>query len=614
MLRKMFTKKMVATEAILLLVVAIAALAVFVSPVAATMTAGTICILAGVAVQLYTGSDFINRHFGWLVIGSSLLAAVAALTAGVLSGQIVMGIISAVAALLIILAVTVLKKQWVHLVFAVISMVAMITMVLPVKAAEPAVTEDESDEDESKDDEILAEIKGLRADLAELMQANEELRRMYEEYVARCKDCPICNGSMTLDELSSSKTNKTSKGVKHTSNGIAYVGTALGDGKGNGAGLTPVKPVYDDANKTEYKAPDKDVDFTDDKDDDKDVDVDDNHGDYPHAGDDQDDKPQVEDDDKTEKTQDLTYSVEGNVVTVSAPENFVAVDDVLSYIVAKGGVTVTAASAEANTLKITFDASEDAKIVVCKGMFKSGDVKSAELEVSVKKAEKAEEEDPSSKDDDDSNKSEKPENPAPEAPTPAEMVVSAINVQTICDTDVEGNPLQYLVVAEGQNIDYSKLAVSAGTIGADGTWTIVAPAESGSATVSFGDVSATVNFTVVKAPQVDGPVTPDEPEGPSIDEPAEEVKGILTAVSLYDSSVVCGSVIQGEISCEGNVNWSEVEVSGLNGLSYDIVDGIITINTSDVASSYEITVSYNGSSVSATFDVEGVENPDIDWE
>ena len=610
MLRKMFTKKMVACEAILLLVVAIAAMAAFVSPVAAAMTGGTICILAGVAVQLYTGSDFINRHFGWLVIGSSLLAAIAAMTAGILSGQLVMGIISAVAALLIILAVTVLKKQWVHLVFAVVSMVAMITMVLPTHAAEPAVAEDESDEDDSKDDEILAEIKGLRADLAELMQANEELRRMYEEYVARCKDCPICNGSMTLDELQ--KSNQSTKaGVKKTSNGIAYVGSSLGDGKGNGAGLVPVKPVYDDVNKTEYKAPEKTVDFTDDKDDDKDVDVDDNHGDYPHAGDDQDDKPQVEDDDKTEKTQDLTYSVDGNVIIVSAPEGFVAVDDVNSYIVAKGGVTVTAASAEANILKITFDASEDAKIVVCKGMFKSEDVKSAELEVSVK-ATKAEEEEP-----DEPKKPEKPENPAPEAPTPAEMVVSAINVQVICDTDVEGNPLQYLVVAEGQNVDYSKLAVSAGTIGADGTWTIIAPAESGSATVSFGDVSATVSFTVVEAPYVDGPVNPDQPdqpEGPSVDEPKEEEKGTLTAVSLYDSSVVCGSVIQGEISCEGNVDWSQVEVSGLNGLECEISDGIITIHTGEVASSYEVTVSYNGSSVSASFDVEGVENPVIDWE
>lgn len=625
MLRKLFTAKVVAVEATLLLVVVLASLGMLVSPTAACIAAGTFCILAGVFCQMYTGSNFINRNLGWLVIASCVLAAVSAMAGGIFSGKIVYGVISAIAALLIVLAIVVLKKLWAHLVLAVVAIMAMVMMVMPSYAAEPVVAEEESDEDDS--DAETSEIEALRADLEEALQANEELRRLYAEHVARCKDCPICNGTMSLDELKNGQ--KPSTNVKRTSNGIAYVGKSLGDGQGNGAGVTPVTPVYDpnvpapgSNEAVKVIAPEKDVDFTDDSDD-KDVDVDDQHEGTPSAGDDSDDKPVVEED-KTEATQELSYSVAGNVITVKADKGFTAVSDILSYIVAKGDVTVVSASAEANTLTITFEASEDAKLVICKGMFKSGDVKSAELEVSVKKTSKVEEEKPSQ--DDDSNKTEEEEKPAEQ---PKEMQVQSIDIQTICDKAYEGDSLQFVVVANGQNVDYSKIAVSMGSIAADGTWTIVAPTESGSATVSFGNISKTVSFeVVVDASEDEVPPTDEdpsdndpteEPEQPEEDDPKEEEpsepveNGTLTSISLYDSSVVCGSTIQGEIACEGNVNWDEVEVSGLNGLGCEISDGMITIHTSEVASSYEITVSYNGSSVSASFDVEGVEDADIDW-
>ncbi len=622
MLRKIFTIKMVAAEAIVLLVVMLGALGLLVSPTAACIAAGTFCILAGVFFQLYTGSDFINQNLGWLVIASSVMAAVAAMAGGVFSGQIVYGVISAVAALLIVLAIMILKKLWAHLVLAVVAIVAMVMMVMPSYAAEPVVAEEESDEDET--DAEASEIEALRADLEEALQTNENLRRLYEEQLARCKDCPICNGTMTLEELQEEKNTN----VKKTSNGIAYVGKALGDGQGNGAGLTPVTPVYDpnvpapgSNEPVKVIAPEKDVDFTGDSDD-KDVDVDDRHEGTPSAGDDSNDKPVVEED-KTEVTQELSYSVNGNIITVKAANGFTAVNDILSYIVAKGNVTVVSASAEANVLTITFEASEDAKLVICKGMFKNADVKSAELVVSVQKtASKVEEEKPSQ--DDDSNKSEE-EKPVVEQP----MQVDSIDIQTICDKAYAGDSLQFVVVANGQNIDYSKLTVSMGSIAADGTWTIVAPAESGSATVSFDNVSKNVNFeVVVDASEDDVPPTeeipsddepteePEQPaEDPKEEEPSEEPEkiGTLTSISLYDSSVVCGSDIQGEVAFEGNVNWDEVEVSGLNGLGCEVSDGVITIHTSEVASSYEITVSYNGSSVSTSFDVEGVEDADIVW-
>lgn len=627
MLKKLFTAKVVATEAILLLVVSLASLGMLVSPTAVCIAAGTICILAGVFCQMYTGSDFINRNLGWLVIASCVLAAIAAMAGGIFSGQIVYGVISAIAALLIVLAIMILKKLWAHLVLAVVAIVAMVMMAMPSYAAEqPAAVEEESDEDDSEAEEA-SEIESLRADLEEALQANEELRRLYEEHVARCKDCPICNGSMTIDELKNGQ--KPSTNVKRTSNGIAYVGKALGDGQGNGAGLAPVTPVYDpnvpapgSNEAVKVIAPEKDVDFTD-VDDDKDVDVDDQHEGTPSAGNDSEDKPVVEED-KTEVTQELTYSVAGDTITVKAANGFTAVSDILSYIVAKGDVTVVSASAEANTLTITFEASEDAKIVVCKGMFKSGDVKSAELVVSVQKTSKVEEEKPSQ--DDDSNKTEEEEKPAEQ---PKEMQVQSIDIQTICDKAYEGDSLQFVVVANGQNVDYSKIAVSMGSIAADGTWTIVAPTESGSATVSFGNISKTVSFeVVVDASEDEVPPTDEdpsdndpteEPEQPEEDDPKEEEpsepveNGTLTSISLYDSSVVCGSDIQGEVAFEGNVNWDEVEVSGLNGLGCEISDGMITIHTSEVASSYEITVSYNGSSVSTSFDVEGVEDADIVW-
>lgn len=643
MLRKIFSAKVVAAEAILLLVVVLASFGMLVSPTAACIAAGTLCIIAGVAFQFYTGSDFVNRNLGWLVIASSVMAAVAAMAGGIVSGHIVCGVISAVAALLIVLAIMILKKLWAHLVLAVISIVAMVMMVMPSYAAEPVAAEEESDEDET--DAEASEIEALRADLEEALQANEELRRLYEEHLARCKDCPICNGTMTLEELQNQKKNTN---VKRTSNGIAYVGKALGDGQGNGAGLTPVTPVYDpnvpapgSNEPVKVIAPEKTVDFTDDENNDKDVVVDDQHEGTPSAGDDSDDKPVVEED-KAEVTQELTYSVNGNIITVKAANGFTAVSDILSYIVAKGNVTVVAASAEANILTITFEASEDAKIVICKGMFKNADVKSAELEISVKKTSKVEEEKPSQ--DDDSNKTEE-EKPVVEQPK--EMQVDSIDIQTICDKAYAGDSLQYVVTANGQNVDYSKFTVSMGSIATDGTWTIVAPAESGSATISFGNVSKTVTFEViVDASSNDVPPTEDnssdnepteepeqpvenpsdkpveEPEQPVEDDPKEEEPseeqpvemGTLTSVSLYDSSVVCGSDIQGEVAFEGNVNWDEVEVSGLNGLGCEISDGVITIHTSEVASSYEITVSYNGSSVSASFDVEGVEDADIVWE
>lgn len=626
MLRKIFSAKVVASEAILLLVVILASLGMLVSPTAACIAAGTICILAGVFCQLYTGSDFINRNLGWIVIASCVLAAVSAMAGGIFSGQIVYGVISAVAALLIVLAIMILKKLWAHLVLAVISIVAMVMMVMPSYAAEePAAVEEESDEDDSEAE--ASEIEALRADLEEALQANEELRRLYDEHIARCKDCPICNGTMSLEELKNGQ--KPSTNVKRTSNGIAYVGKALGDGQGNGAGVTPVTPVYDpnvpapgSNEAVKVIAPEKTVDFSDDSDD-KEVDVDDQHEGTPSAGNDSNDKPLVEED-KTEATQELSYSVAGNVITVKADKGFTAVSDILSYIVAKGDVTVVSASAEANTLTITFEASEDAKIVVCKGMFKSGDVKSAELVVSVQKTSKVEEEKPSQ--DDDSNKTEEEEKPAEQ---PKEMQVQSIDIQTICDKAYEGDSLQFVVVANGQNVDYSKIAVSMGSIAADGTWTIVAPTESGSATVSFGNISKTVSFeVVVDASEDEVPPTDEdpsdndpteEPEQPEEDDPKEEEpsepveNGTLTSISLYDSSVVCGSDIQGEVAFEGNVNWDEVEVSGLNGLGCEISDGMITIHTSEVASSYEIIVSYNGSSVSASFDVEGVEDADIDW-
>lgn len=625
-------KKIVTIEVAMLLVVILASVGMLVSPTAACIAAGTLCIIAGVAVQLYTGSDFINQHFGWLVIGSSVLAATFAVAAGIISGQIVYGVISAVAAVLIIVAVAILKKQWAHLVLAVVSIVAMLMMVMPAYAAEePVVAEEESDEDETNAE--ASEIEALRADLEEALQANEELRRLYEEHLALCKDCPICNGTMTLEELQ----NKKNTNVKKTSNGIAYVGQSLGDGQGNGAGLASVTPVYDpnvpapgSNEPVKVIAPTQDVDFSD-ADDNKDVVVDDRHEETPSAGDDSDDKPVVEED-KTEVTQELTYSINGNVITVKAANGFVAVSDVLSYIVAKGDVTVVAASAQGNVLTITYEASADAKLVVCKGMFKNADVKSAELEISVQKTSKVEEEKPSQ--DDDSNKTEEEEKPAEQ---PKEMQVESIDVQTICDKAYAGDSLQFVVIANGQNVDYSKITVSMGSIAADGTWTIVAPAESGSATVSFGNVSKTVNFEVVvdassndvpnENPSDEPTEEPEQPvENPSdepteepeqpVEEPSEEPAemGTLTSVSLYDSSVVCGSDIQGEVAFEGNVNWDEVEVSGLNGLNCEISDGVITIHTSEVASSYEITVSYNGSSVSASFDVEGVEDADIVWE
>lgn len=623
MLRRIFSAKVVAAEAILLLGVMLASLGMLVSPVAACIAAGTLCILAGVGFQLYTGSDFVNRNLGWLVVASSVMAAVAAMAGGIVSGKIVCGVISAVAALLIVLAIMILKKLWAHLVLAVVAIVAMVMMVMPSYAAEPVVAEEESDEDET--DAEASEIEALRADLEEALQTNENLRRLYEEQLARCKDCPICNGTMTLEELQEEKNTN----VKKTSNGIAYVGKALGDGQGNGAGLAPVTPVYDpnvpapgSNEPVKVIASEKDVDFTGDSDD-KDVDVDDRHEETPSAGDDSDNKPVVEED-KTEKTQELTYSVAGNTITVKAANGFTAVSDILSYIVAKGDVTVVSASAQENILTITFEASEDAKLVICKGMFKSGDVKSAELVVSVQKTSKVEEEKPSQ--DDDSNKTEE-EKPVDQ---PKEMQVQSIDIQTICDKAYEGDSLQFVVVANGQNVDYSKIAVSMGSIAADGTWTIVAPAESGSATVSFGNISKTVGFEVVVDASSDDEVPPtdddpsdndptEEPEQPEEDDPKEEEpsepveNGTLTSISLYDSSVVCGSDIQGEVAFEGNVNWDEVEVSGLNGLGCEISDGMITIHTSEVASSYEIIVSYNGSSVSASFDVEGVEDADIDW-
>ncbi|MDO4282066.1 MAG: hypothetical protein Q4D02_00335 [Clostridia bacterium] len=747
------------------------------------------CVVGGISLLVvgiyanYASDGFCYDHFVPVSYGTSILAVIIAAVTAFLTSNVIIGVITALVVVLVIVTLT-LGKQKLQTALAVLAIVGFISMlVLPINAAPKSQPQSQEDDITSvsidqynelleKLDELTSENEDLKLDLEEALNANEELRRLYEEHKARCGNCPICNGTMTLEELEALKNNKNAVNgtaankAKGGSSTPATSGAPLGDGQGNGAGTGgtgSVTPIYDpsvpkpgDSTPVVVVTPTETVDLTDDDGNDRIV-VDDQHG--GDTDDDDDDDPKVELDD--EGTQKLTYSIDGNIITVKAPKGFKAVSEPLYYLVGSDNVKVINATADANTLKIEFEASADAKITICKGMFKKGDVKTKELVIKVSKTEKPAEEDPKPEKpgtedpkpeqpvemkvseisvapicdngyEGDSlqfaisavgenieytkfnvsigsvssdgtwtfaapsesgtatisygdvsqsvnftvneigtnNESEaqqpgtedpKPENPGtetenPGTETPAEMKITSINVAPICNDGYEGDSLQFEVKAEGENVNYNKFNVSVGSVSADGTWTFAAPSESGTATISYGDVSQSVNFTVNKigtndeseaqqpGTETEKPAeeetpseseapaeeeTPSESEAPAEEEtpsesetPAEEeipsepekVAGTLTGISMFDSSVICGSDIQGEIFYDGDIDWSEVSVSGLNGLSYDISsDGTITIHTSEVASNYVITVSYNGSSVTAEFAVEGVDNPDIVW-
>lgn len=605
---------------------------------------GVIALVAGVVITFFEGSDFINRNFGGCIIGSSLIATIASIVAGFQSEKLAIAAVAAVLAVLVVIACF-SGRRWLQTVMAVAAIIAIIFMALPVRSKEADVqvnvSEDTTPVDDARISELTSENESLKADLEEALQANEALRQFLGEHMKRCNGCPICNG--TVDGKDNEGTRKSGTASTGKGTTLPISGAPLGDGKGNGAGLVPVTPVYDTAvpklgsnEPVKVVTPVKTVDFTN-GDDDEVIKVDDNHG-GSYETESESDTPVVETTAPAE-TEKLTYSVKGNVITVTAPTGFKSVEEPLYYLVAKGNVTVISATVQGNVLTVTFEAAENAELKVCQGMFTKSGVKSEELVIPVQKT-KVEE---SVEETEESTEEKIPE-----------MKVSGINVTTICDTAYEGDALQYVVVAEGQYIDYSKFTVSNGTISADGTWTIVAPAESGSATISFGNVSATVNFTVEVDPTeeskedetsaeeteestenkepVDQPTEEsseeetvesteeskeESTEAPTEEEteaPTEELKGTLTSISVYDNSVPCGSVVQAKISYEGNIAWDEVEVSGNNGLIYYIENDIITFETSKIASNYEVFISYNGSTVAISFSVYGVENAEIDWQ
>lgn len=614
---------------------------------------GVIALVAGVAMTFFEGSDFVNRNFGGCIIGSSLIATIASIVAGFQSEKLAIAAVAAVLAVLVVIACF-SGRRWLQTVMAVAAIIAIIFMALPVRSKEADVqvnvSEDTTPVDDARISELTSENESLKADLEEALQANEALRQFLGEHMKRCNGCPICNG--TVDGKDNEGTRKSGTASTGKGTTLPISGAPLGDGKGNGAGLVPVTPVYDTAvpkpgsnEPVKVVTPVKTVDFTN-GDDDEVIKVDDNHG-GSYETESESDTPVVETK-APAVTEKLTYSVKGNVITVTAPNGFKAVEEPLYYLVAKGNVNVVSATVQGTVLTITFEAAENAELKVCQGMFSKADVKSEELTVPVQKTKVQETEE---------SKEEQSSEETTEESTEvkAEMKVSAINVETICDTGYEGDALQYFVVADGENIDYSKFAVSHGAISVDGTWTIIAPAKSGSATISFGNIVQTVKFTVIpektteeskgdetsaeeteessenKEP-VDQPTEEsseeetvesteeskeESTEAPTEEEteaPTEELKGTLTSISVYDNSVPCGSVVQAKISYEGNIAWDEVEVSGNNGLIYYIENDIITFETSKIASNYEVFISYNGSTVAISFSVYGVENAEIDWQ
>lgn len=596
---------------------------------------GIIALIVGLFVTYFDASDFVNRHFGRFIIWSSIVAVISAITVGIAKGKLLIAACAVVFTVLVVVNCFA-KVRWMQTLVAVAAILAFILMVLPVHSKEADVqvnvsTEDTNPVDDTRISELTSENESLKADLEEALQANEALRQFLGEHMKRCNGCPICNGTVDGKEADGTRKSGTINGKGTT---LPISGSPLGDGNGNGAGLVPVQPVYDvnvpapgSNEPVKVVTPVQTVDFSNGDNDDV-VKVDDNHG-SSNETQPESEAPVVETT-APAVTEKLTYSIKGNVITVTAPNGFKAVEEPLYYLVAKGNVTVNSATVQGNILTITFEAAENAELKVCQGMFRKSDIKSEELVISVQRT-KVEETEESTEESSEESTEESTEVKNPE------MKVSGVNVSVICDSAYEGSALQYVVTADGENIDYSKFTVSAGTISADGTWTIIAPAESGSATISFGGVSKEVRFTVLEVESTEeskedetsaeeteesteNQEPADEPTVPSEEEPSEEsteapeVKGTLTSVAMYDSSVVCGSDIQGEISFDGNVNWDEVEVSGLNGLSWEVANGTITIHTSEIASNYEISVSYNGSTVSTSFSVEGVENSDIVWE
>ena len=755
----------------------------------------------GMLFVLYEGSAFISRFYiplwGFVNLCAIVISAYLGYTN---STWIALAVV--IVAIIASLIFMIIEKAVPFGVAVVIAMIAAIFLL-----GNPFAGRFQKEENVTEDDAMLTEIQrlvdekdSLNWQLEEALQENEVLRKLYEEHVLRCGNCPICNGEMTLEELDSLKEkaeNATSTASKGSTKTPATSGNSLGDGAGNGAGTGgqgSVTPVYDpqivkpgSTEPVQVVTPGQTVDFGNTGS--TDIIVEDREDwDDDWDDDDWDDDDWDDDEDETAR---LSYRVDGNYIYLTAGSGFKATSEPWYYVIAEN-VTIEDITTDGNTAVLTFTSENGGTVEICKGFFKKGSTKTEKTLIDVSATKKPEEpstdpsepsEDPSepsnpemvvnsisvraicdsayegdtlqyavtvdgsnvdfgkltvsmgtmdmdgtwnitapaesgtatvsygdvsetvnftvlkiTSDPDPSEPSNpsEPEDPTPEQPTeptdavdpsgptePAEpeMLVKNINVEVICDTGYEGDSLQYVVVADGENIDYKKMNVSRGNISVDGTWTFNAPSESGTATVSYGTVAETVEFTVNQIGNVTDDIpeetipeettpeetipeettpeettpeetipeettpeettpeetipeettpeetipeettpeetTPEEttPEEtiPEESEPEETNDGELIAIEMFDEEVVCTSDIQGEIIFEGDIDWDEVEVDA-EGLSASISsDGTITIRTTEVAGWYTVTVSYNGSTVSADFAVTGVSDAEIDW-
>ena len=722
----------------------------------------------GMMFVLYEGSAFISRFYiplwGFVNLCAIVISAYLGYTN---STWIALAVV--IVAIIASLIFMIIEKAVPFGVAAVIAMIAAIFLL-----GNPFAGRFQKEEDVTGDDAMLSEIQrlvdekdSLNWQLEEALQENEVLRKLYEEHVLRCGNCPICNGEMTLEELDSLKEkaeNATSTASKGSTKTPATSGNSLGDGAGNGAGTGgkgSVTPVYDpqivkpgSTEPVQVVTPGQTVDFGNTGS--TDIIVEDREDwDDDWDDDDWDDDDWDDDEDETAR---LSYRVDGNYIYLTAGSGFKATSEPWYYVIAEN-VSIEDITTDGNTAVLTFTSENGGTVEICKGFFKKGSTKTEKTLIDVNATKKPEEpstdpsepEDPSepsnpemvvnaisvraicdsayegdtlqyavtvdgsnvdyaklhvsmgtmdmdgtwnitapsqsgsatvsygdvsetvnftvlqiTSDPVDPSEPVEPSNPSeptePEDPTeptePAEpeMLVTNINVEVICDTGYEGDSLQYVVVADGENIDYKKMNVSRGNISVDGTWTFNAPSESGNATVSYGTVAETVEFTVnqigvtdddtpeetipeesepevtepevtepevtepeVTEPEVTEPevTEPEESEPeesePEESEPEETNDGELIAIEMFDEEVVCTSDIQGEIIFEGDIDWSQVEVDA-EGLSASISsDGTITIRTTEVAGWYTVTVSYNGSTVSADFAVTGVSDAEIDW-
>ncbi len=722
----------------------------------------------GMMFVLYEGSAFISRFYiplwGFVNLCAIVISAYLGYTN---STWIALAVV--IVAIIASLIFMIIEKAVPFGVAVVIAMIAAIFLL-----GNPFAGRFQKEEDVTGDDAMLSEIQrlvdekdSLNWQLEEALQENEVLRKLYEEHVLRCGNCPICNGEMTLEELDSLKEkaeNATSTASKGSTKTPATSGNSLGDGAGNGAGTGgkgSVTPVYDpqivkpgSTEPVQVVTPGQTVDFGNTGS--TDIIVEDREDwDDDWDDDDWDDDDWDDDEDETAR---LSYRVDGNYIYLTAGSGFKATSEPWYYVIAEN-VSIEDITTDGNTAVLTFTSENGGTVEICKGFFKKGSTKTEKTLIDVNATKKPEEpstdpsepEDPSepsnpemvvnaisvraicdsayegdtlqyavtvdgsnvdyaklhvsmgtmdmdgtwnitapsqsgsatvsygdvsetvnftvlqiTSDPVDPSEPVEPSNPSeptePEDPTeptePAEpeMLVTNINVEVICDTGYEGDSLQYVVVADGENIDYKKMNVSRGNISVDGTWTFNAPSESGNATVSYGTVAETVEFTVnqigvtdddtpeetipeesepevtepevtepevtepeVTEPEVTEPevTEPEESEPeesePEESEPEETNDGELIAIEMFDEEVVCTSDIQGEIIFEGDIDWSQVEVDA-EGLSASISsDGTITIRTTEVAGWYTVTVSYNGSTVSADFAVTGVSDAEIDW-